>query len=130
MGVSPSKARAVESIENDYELVIRCCKVLDVALAALATRPAALEHGHAGLHELISAAALPRDLEKRVRYLATVRNALVHDHAVGALDDRRGFVDAFVRARAGLDAERAARGGVALRAAEEPEARRGGCAVM
>jgi len=80
---------------------------------------------HPGLHELISAAALPAPLEKSLRFLATVRNGLVHDHAVSALADRDGFVAAFLRARAALAAERAARGNVALRAAD---AARGGAA--
>ena len=90
---------------NDYELVITSCKQLDLLIIPLATRP--IDHVNPGLHERISAAELPPMLERQVRYLATVRNSLVHDIRVTKLDDREGFVNAFVSARSQLTARNA-----------------------
>ena len=68
----------------------------------LAVRP--IEHVNPGLHERISAAELPPVLEKQLRYLATVRNGLVHDANVTHLHDRDGFVNAFLSVRQQLSA--------------------------
>lgn len=87
---------------NDYELVITSCKQIDVLLMPLAVRP--IEHVNPGLHERISAAELPPVLEKQLRYLATVRNSLVHDIRITKLDDRDGFVNAFLSVRQQLSA--------------------------
>ena len=63
-----------------------------------------IEHVNPGLHERISAAELPPVLEKQLRYLATVRNSLVHDIRITKLDDRDGFVNAFLSCRSQLSA--------------------------
>jgi hypothetical protein len=99
-----------ESCRNDYELVIRACKEIDVALLYLSKQAHhKIEHVNPGLHELITAAELDAPLEKILRYLATIRNSLVHDHSVDQLSDREAFISAFLRARAGLEAHRVAR---------------------
>jgi hypothetical protein len=112
----PSARIPLELISNDYELTIRACKRLDVALLALARsnpRAHALPH-NPGLHELITAADLPPQVEKNLRYLASVRNGLVHDHNIEALSDRGGFVAAFTRASAALEELQALRGVVGV----------------
>ena len=93
------------NIGNDYELVVRCCKELDTALLALQHHPPSSTHP--GLHELISGAALPPPLEKRLRFLATVRNRLIHEPDCERLDAREAFAKAFVLARGELAALKA-----------------------
>ena len=137
MGVcssAPLPGDALEATPNDYELVIRVAKYLDVALsrhALLASSHVheAKDHQSPGLHERITAAHLPHELEKRLRFLATVRNALVHDPLTTKLADRPAFVAAFVTARASLRAREgadAARGATAVGPAAPPS---GGCAI-
>ncbi len=83
---------------NDYELAIRRCKGLE----------ALLERGFGaagkGLHERVTSVEdrLPPPLVKRLRFVATVRNKLVHDAGYTALDDRDGFVRACDEAERGL----------------------------
>ena len=138
MGICLSKPAGVAQItdvKNDYELVIRICKELDLALLALQTH--AVHTVNPGLHELISGAALPHQLEKQARYLATVRNRLIHDANSTALDDRAGFCEAYAHVRGGLAALMAERGRHAARPAaapsprseSEPRASRG-CSLM
>ena len=61
-----------------------------------------------GLHELIDAAkarnALPTPLVKKLRFIATVRNKIVHDADYTRIDDRPGFVEACDEAERDLDA--------------------------
>ena len=49
-----------------------------------------------GLHEKTSSIAsdLPEDLVRRLRFIATVRNKLVHDADYDRLDDPRGYFKA------------------------------------
>ena len=57
--------------------------------------------GHGvGLHDKITGsrigdAPLPEALQKRLRFIATVRNALVHDHNTHRISDRSRFVKAY-----------------------------------
>ena len=103
MGAFTSRpSDTIETCANDYELVIRSCKALHHLLLPLASSPVRSEAHHPGLHDVINACALPQALDKKLRYLATLRNALVHDVAVVRLDDRDGFVSTFVSARAEL----------------------------
>lgn len=84
---------------SDLELAIRRSKRLEHRL-----RDA---HGGTGrgLHELVSSieAQLPRELVKRLRFVATMRNKLVHDLDVRRLDDRSGFVTACDQCEKELD---------------------------
>jgi hypothetical protein len=83
-------------IVSDYELVITSCKRLE----------GLLEQGFGasgrGLHEKVSSVQsnLPEPLIKKLRYIATIRNRLVHDADYHALDDKPGFE------RASKEAER------------------------
>ena len=60
-----------------------------------------------GLHQLIDAAkarnALPMPLVKKLRYVATIRNRIVHDHDYTRIDDRAGFIQACDEAEQLLD---------------------------
>lgn len=60
-----------------------------------------------GLHGLIDAAkaknGLPTPLVKKLRFIATVRNKIVHDPACRKIDDRRGFIEACDEAERQLD---------------------------
>jgi hypothetical protein len=75
---------------SDYELVIKKSKHLERML----------EEGFGaqgrGLHEKVSSVEgrLPGPLVKQLRFIATVRNKLVHDDKMDRLDDRRGYEDA------------------------------------
>ena len=121
----------LENIPNDYELCVRACKDLDVRLLALALARGAQLHANPGLHELITAAELPPNVERGLRYLATVRNDLVHNHATDTLSDRPAFISAFKQQQAALEELQALRGvvGVPGRAASHPGGGGGGCSV-
>src|SRR5690606_34437429 len=60
-----------------------------------------------GLHELIDAAkrknALPNDLVRKLRFVATIRNRIVHDLDYTKIDDRAGFIAACDAAERELD---------------------------
>ena len=77
--------------ENDYELAIKSAKELEHILEA--------DFGASGkgLHEKITAAApqLSQQLVKRMRYLATIRNKLVHERGFDKIPDRGPFIRAF-----------------------------------
>jgi hypothetical protein len=81
---------------SDIELVITRTKALE----------ALLEQGLGavgkGLHEKVTSVQdrLPPALVRKLRFVATVRNKLVHDTGYQQLDDRPGFE------RAGAEAER------------------------
>ena len=87
MGASGSKAQFSHST-NDYELAIKSSKELEFLL----------EHEFSatgkGLHEKISTASsqLPPKLVKHMRYLATIRNKLVHERGFDSIPDRESFI--------------------------------------
>ena len=83
---------------SDYELVIGRCKRLEQLLQER------FGASGRGLHEKVSSveARLPADLVKRLRYIATVRNKLVHEDAGNRIDDARGYARACDRAEAQL----------------------------
>lgn len=92
---------AYRCIVSDIDLAIRRSKRLEHRL-----RRNFRVEGR-GLHELIDAAkaknALPLPLAKKLRFIATVRNKIVHDHDYTRIDDRRGFVTACDQAERELD---------------------------
>ena len=95
MGATESK---VSHSDNDFELVIRCSKELEHILE---------KHFQAtgkGLHEKItSASGLPAELIRDMRYLATLRNKLVHEHGFNAIPDRSTFILRFERSEQNLN---------------------------
>lgn len=88
MGTSSSK---YELVTNDFELAIRSSKdlenVLDTQFGARGK----------GLHEKISSVerSLPQHLVRNMRYLATIRNKLVHEHGFNRIPQREQFIEKF-----------------------------------
>jgi hypothetical protein len=77
---------------NDYELVIRSAKelefILDSSFAATGK----------SIHEKLNSlpeGSLPAPLIKQMRYLATIRNKLVHERDFHAIPDRAKFIAEF-----------------------------------
>ena len=85
MGAGSSK-HDLGSTSNDYELVIRASKELEYIL----------EHDFGGtgkgLHERISSSeGLSPKLIRDMRYIATIRNKLIHERGFDAIPDRNMF---------------------------------------
>ena len=76
---------------NDYELVIKSSKELEYYLEL------EFKASGKGLHEKISSveSALPSHIVKKMRFLATVRNKLIHERGFDAIPDRDKFISAF-----------------------------------
>jgi hypothetical protein len=97
MGSSSSKHSFLDC-SNDYELVIKSSKELEYILDTNFEA-----HGK-GLHEKISTArGLPNQLVKDMRFLATVRNKLIHERGFDKIEDRAGFIKAFTRSALALE---------------------------
>lgn len=67
------------------------------------------EHFHAegkGLHEYLNCLTLKDKIDERIiqkmRYIATIRNKLIHDHSYQKLDDRTKYVECYQTSRAAL----------------------------
>ena len=86
---------------SDIDLAVRRSKRLEARLR----RNFGVEGR--GLHELIDAAdrkrALPPTLTRKLRFVATIRNKIVHDTDYTRIDDRDGFVSACEQAERELD---------------------------
>lgn len=79
---------------NHYELAISKCKKLEKMLAD------GLGATGKGLHEKVSSVQdrLPSPLVKRLRYIASVRNNLVHESDSNRIDDVSGYKEACSKA--------------------------------
>jgi hypothetical protein len=88
MGASGSK---YSHSTNDFELAIRSSKELEHILDT------ELNANGKGLHEKISSveSSLSHELTKNMRYLATIRNKLVHEHDFNSIPDRKRFIEKF-----------------------------------
>lgn len=101
------QAFSISKVKNDYELVIRATKELEWLLETYFGAPAGKT---VGMHEKISAARdphgrpLPEKILKRMRYLVTVRNQLVHDREFNAIPDRASFAAGYEEVEAELRA--------------------------
>lgn len=86
---------------NDYELVVRTAKELEWILAYYFGAQGR------GLHDKISSVevshGLPPVLCRRMRYLATIRNKLIHERGFDAIPDRPRFMSEFEQSRLELD---------------------------
>ena len=95
MGTACSKQDVPRYSTNDYELVIRSSKDLEWILEQ------EFDASGKGLHEKISSAAekypeeLSPPLVKDMRYLATIRNKLVHERGFDVIPDRQRFIEKF-----------------------------------
>lgn len=85
---------------SDIELAISRVKALESLLEV------ALGATGKGLHEKVSSvqARLPQPLVKRLRFIATVRNKIVHEADYQQIDDRAGFERACAEAETELRA--------------------------
>mmetsp|Transcript_13444 Transcript_13444/g.24340 ORF Transcript_13444/g.24340 Transcript_13444/m.24340 type:complete len:121 (+) Transcript_13444:140-502(+) len=96
MGASHSSSSSYVQYKNDFELVIRATKDLEHLLE---TGFGAPRGKTVGLHDKITAVQRSHDLSqesvKKLRYLVTVRNKLVHDHDFNALPDRVHFAKSY-----------------------------------
>lgn len=84
---------------SDVELAITRVKALESLLERLGA-------AGKGLHEKVTSVQgkLPPPLVKRLRFVATLRNKIVHEHDYQQLDDRDGFLRACDEAEAELKA--------------------------
>jgi len=85
--------------------VIKCSKELEYVLEA--------EFGATGrgLHEKVSSVHdLPPSLVKQIRYLATIRNKLIHERGFDTIPDRDGFIKNFEKSAKELEETVRARG--------------------
>jgi hypothetical protein len=87
-------ASTFRHISNDYELAIRSSKELEFILETEFG-----SHGK-GLHEKITNAssALSPKLIKSMRYLATIRNKLIHEVGYHEIPNREAFLQQFEEA--------------------------------
>lgn len=85
---------------SDIELAITRVKALESLLEG------ALGATGKGLHEKVSSVQdrLPQPLVRKLRFVATVRNKIVHESDYTQIDDRAGFVRACDEAEAELRA--------------------------
>jgi hypothetical protein len=85
---------------TDVELAITRTKALEALLET------GLGAAGRGLHEKVTSVEgrLPPPLVRKLRFVATLRNKIVHEATYTALDDRAGFVRACDEAEAGLRA--------------------------
>ena len=77
---------------NDYELVIKTSKELEYFLEL------EFKAQGKGLHEKINSLnndCLPLALVKKMRYLATIRNKLIHERGFDSIPDRKVFISNF-----------------------------------
>jgi hypothetical protein len=84
---------------SDIELAVTRTKALESLLEQLGATGK-------GLHEKVSSVEekLAPALVKKLRFVATVRNKIVHESDYAQIDDRDGFVRACDQAEAELDA--------------------------
>lgn len=97
MGSAFSTSSSYLQYKNDFELVIRATKDLEHLLETEFDAPSG--DRTVGLHDKITSAQNSHDLSpdtvRRLRYLVTVRNKLVHDHDFHALPDRVHFAKSY-----------------------------------
>lgn len=93
----------VPNLPNDYERAIHSSKELEWLLESLGA-------SGRGLHEKISSIQdrLPAALVKKARYVATIRNRLIHERGFDAIPDRSTFSASFDHCKAELTRLRAA----------------------
>mmetsp|Transcript_32252 Transcript_32252/g.67240 ORF Transcript_32252/g.67240 Transcript_32252/m.67240 type:complete len:136 (+) Transcript_32252:100-507(+) len=100
MGSSTSKPDVInaiteiQSISNDYELVIKASKELEYILES------EFQSSGRGLHEKITAAQQQHlqqhpQVIKDMRFLATIRNKLIHERGFDVIPNRKAFITTF-----------------------------------
>jgi hypothetical protein len=90
MGAGSSKQRDFLSCGNDYEIVVKSSKELEYLLEQ------DFDAEGTGLHEKISSArGLTPSLVKDMRFLATIRNKLIHERGFDSIPNRKAFIQTF-----------------------------------
>ena len=96
MGGSFSSTKSYLQYKNDFELVIRATKDLEHMLESEFDAPSGK---NVGLHDKITHAeethGLSNETVKKMRYLVTIRNKIVHDKGYNSLPDRKSFAKSF-----------------------------------
>mmetsp|Transcript_23083 Transcript_23083/g.26746 ORF Transcript_23083/g.26746 Transcript_23083/m.26746 type:complete len:112 (-) Transcript_23083:29-364(-) len=107
MGLSGSK---YSHSSNDYELAIEISKELEFILVSQ------FHSTGRGLHEHITSTShqLPNHLIKQMRYLATIRNKLIHERGFDTIPDRNEFIAKFEQSAEELDGIIQSRGGQSI----------------
>jgi len=103
MGLAHSSSVSWLSITNDYELAIKLSKELEYILEA------EFSASGRGLHEKVTSARdldqpLSEMLQRDIRYLATIRNRLIHERGFDHIPDRQEFLRRFEASSAELSA--------------------------
>lgn len=95
---------------NDYELAIKSSKELEYILISQ------FQSTGRGLHEHITSVSdeLPDHLIKQMRYLATIRNKLIHEGEFNNIPDRDQFIAKFEQSAKELDEIIKGRGGESI----------------
>jgi hypothetical protein len=85
---------------SDIDLAVSRTKILESLLEQ------GLGAAGKGLHEKVSSVQdkLPAPLVKKLRYIATIRNKIVHESSYDKIDDRAGYTRACDEAEADLRA--------------------------
>jgi len=83
---------------SDIDLVVRSSKHIEASLARLFGATGK------GLHEKVSSVEnkLSSSMAKQIRYIATIRNKIIHDENYNRIDDRKAFKSAVKRVKAAL----------------------------
>jgi hypothetical protein len=83
---------------NDFELAIKTSKDLELMLAR------SFGASGRGLHEKINSVAgqLPDGTIRQLRYIATIRNRIIHEQGFDRIPDRGAFLSTASRCRASL----------------------------
>uniref|UniRef100_A0A6T0DZY4 Uncharacterized protein n=1 Tax=Chrysotila carterae TaxID=13221 RepID=A0A6T0DZY4_CHRCT len=97
---------SIAKCTNDFELVIRATKEMEWLLETYFDAPT--EHD-CGLHYKITQARykgrpLKDELIRKMRYLVTIRNKLVHERGFNAIPDRKAFKESFAQVEEELHA--------------------------
>lgn len=88
---------ALPNLPNDYERVIKSSKDLEWLLEGIGGTGR-------GLHEKVTSVQdrLPPSLVRQVRYIATIRNKLIHERGFDAIPDRGAFNSCYEACRTQL----------------------------
>ena len=103
-------SQSIARYSNDFELVIRATKELEFLLETHFLPPLTVSQDKTiGLHDKISMARingkpLPDHAIRKMRFLVTLRNKIVHDHECNSIPDRPRFVKDFDEVEASLRA--------------------------
>jgi hypothetical protein len=129
---SSTPVAAGEYSTNDYELVIKASKALEAQLQR------EFHSQGKGLHEHINSVAgqqqgggLPEAVVKKLRFIATIRNKLIHEPDFHRVPDRTVFIKVFQESTEGLTTiARQRRAATAARGGNAATGETSSCSIM